>query len=527
MATLVTKGMNALYYSRVDMLNKFVYNKDTNIIPYMPDREFLFTDWYPQYSVGTVLKAIVNGGTPILCMVLDTLGTIYFNGKYPYGFSKVVITDNSNVVLKSYEYLAVNTYLYYEIESSEEMDRLVEKARIKNDSIFDLARDDQLYNNFGSLMYARQPSDFSASEYRTMLTGLKEAYLNGGTIYAMSTACFAITGATPTIDQTLQSWKVYKYPKRDGANVLQTKKELIFRDNLATSDFLSTTIYGAPSTLSYISVYDSYKQYAPTTDYTISNVGSNGKITWVGATPTPTTYYTVEYATVAATQTHSFVHDIPNEETRIKVNPGVVTYSGNQKAYSVILTVNNSSRAVTAERVVKAGDGEEDVLTNRNMAKFDVNNEMHIGVGWATTTFTLGYDTSKYSVVPNSVSDIIILYTGLTNTTTQLTEGVDFTVNRGSGVVTWIHPPPLNIDFTVSYSYGSLTTIVADSITYYEGVDYTLDRDGGTILWGTGAQPAKSYIYTVNYRYILKDIISNVIERLKPAHIRVNYVYNS
>jgi len=215
---LYTRGKNTLYWQLIDKLNRYIYNKDWNVIPYMPEKEFLFVDFWPELYVegtDTFIKVYINGDYFTTCKIVDEIGTIYFTKKVDYGITKIRLTDIADNRLADYEFIALNTYLYYELLGDIRLDRLIELLRIKNDIFLDEVRDAQLYSNFGYLFDLRKPSDFTFEEYRNIILDLRTAFLNGSTYKGIKLAVKSITGTEPDIIpyEAIEGWKVYNNPK--------------------------------------------------------------------------------------------------------------------------------------------------------------------------------------------------------------------------------------------------------------------------------------------------------------------------
>ena len=59
---------------------------------------------------------------------------------------------------------------------------------------------------------------------------------------------------------------------------------------------------------------------------------------------------------------------------------------------------------------------------------------------------------------------------------------------------------------------------------YTEGVEFTVDRVAGTITWNpSGPMPGDRATYYVDYKFYMKDIIIPLIERVKPSVLQIIY----
>ena len=444
---LYSKGKNSLFWSQIDNLNQYVHNKDFNVVPYTPGSELRFIDFYPTLAVGPVrpiVQVYVNDSLYTTCKVVDALGTIYFDKIFDYGSTRVVIKYNGNQIGAG-SFVAVNQYLYYTVYASNQLDRLVDKLKIRNDLYLSEVRDDNLYNNFGYLMKAPKPPDFSFAEYREMLDSFMISYINGSTVLAIMEAVKDVTKVYPTILPQGSGWKVRRFNKYRNfgsgyVNRASIKEQMIRYQNslLVNNDYIKynhATSDPETPVIAYYYVAPIYKDFKEVSDFTLAGT----TLTWSSVNkPANSTYYISEYTTddttMAGAQVHEYAGGVP-ANARAKVP--IVVYSGSQNNFTIKIQVNNSKRTVTNEDVAKG----------------------------------------------------------------QVTGGTDKLQNR----------------------YLTATTVLISG--YTENTHFTVDRWNGTITWLAGAQPSFGSIYQVTYEYYVKEAVENIVENIKPAHIRVKYSY--
>jgi len=542
MGTLYSKGMSSTYWARVDMLAKHVYNKDINVFPYMPDTDFVFVDYYPELyttPAPTALAIYINNQFYANVNIVDVLGTIYFTRKFPYGNTKVTVRTVGGNELKTYDFLAVNTYLYYELCADGEDDRLLELLKVKGDLVFDTVRDESIYDNFGSLFNTRKPDDFSYTEYRDILDSFRPSFLNGSTEYAIKTVVHDITGVTPTITGhgSEGGWVARRYVGYTNPSTWKSHRsrtELVRHNSNTpgTVDYINLDGSGTQAvvtlppavtvTIASTLAYQGLTVYVEGTNYLMTPTLTYGEISWLSATPSVGSYYFMEYDVINATQTHNYAHDIQNDISETRAKPGLKVYSSAQKNYTIDLEVGSSLRTITAESVIKAESfGGVDSLNSINLMSILVDNEQLTKGTDDVLNYTPVLPTYEYPV------QIKWYDSAPTFTVHTASEGASFTVSHATGQIYWIGgvTPATSANYYATYKYGSL--VVTHSITTYtDGIDYFVDREAGSITWSlTVSQPAKGDVYTAAYRYHVKDLVEGAVEQVKPAHLRVIYDY--
>jgi photosystem II stability/assembly factor-like uncharacterized protein len=70
-----------------------------------------------------------------------------------------------------------------------------------------------------------------------------------------------------------------------------------------------------------------------------------------------------------------------------------------------------------------------------------------------------------------------------------------------------------------------LPPYVVSPVSYIEGVDFSVDRTNGLVTW-MGNTPADKTIYYVDYKFYMEDIIVPLVERVKPAVSKINYEFS-
>jgi len=215
MGQVYTEGKNSQYWSLIERLpDSDVYNTDWNVLPYLPTKKQLFVDFFPELfveSVDTYLKIWLNGTFFKSVKIVDEIGTIYAEIILPYGYTDIMVTNSADLFLKSYQFLCINIPFYYETLGNLYRNNYIEALRSKNDLFLNEVRDDNIYNNFGSLFKLNKPVDFTYTEYRNLLIALRTAFIDQGTYKGIKSMVKAITGTDPDIIpwDTLKGWVVY------------------------------------------------------------------------------------------------------------------------------------------------------------------------------------------------------------------------------------------------------------------------------------------------------------------------------
>ena len=418
---LYTKGKNSLYWSMVGKLSANIHNKDVSVIPYMPDTEFLFVDFWPNlYPTPGAVDVYINDVFYQTCNVVDIIGTIYFTKKFSYGQTTITLKIGDSQIASS-KFFAINEYMYYEAQSSDELDRLIEKMRLKGDLSFSSARDENLYDNFGSMMKTIKPSDVSYPDYRKRLSNDIDAFMTGSTVNAIVAAVYGITGQDPLILSNGDPWIVRRFNKwvtTGGISVARASvSEQLVRKQSAIHPTIDNFEFNHAANDSWRLPVANYattgatKKYIGTVDFNFTN---NKEVTWGTNRPADGYYYTLEYVTADnVTQQHKYAISKTDSSTKVRATPPIRVYSKKQANFTIRLQVNNSTRAISSESITKNFSvGGRDLLKNRHL-------------------------------------------TAATVTISGFTELVDFTVDRWNGAIVWGSgsQPAKNATYYVSYSY--------------------------------------------------------------------------
>lgn len=128
--------------------------------------------------------------------------------------------------------------------------------------------------------------------------------------------------------------------------------------------------------------------------------------------------------------------------------------------------------------------------------------------------------TQPYAPQPN-----IVLSSGVqnANTVNLQIKGVEIAVVNEPIVKHAVDPDQSANRFLDSL----ITTTITDSLgnTYVQGVDYDVKFTTGAIYWNTiglsGFKPATNSVYFFSYTFFPIDLISSVLTRIKPSHVRL------
>lgn len=86
------------------------------------------------------------------------------------------------------EVMDTNIYRLMRVVSTELADASMQLTMIKEDGLIDTAREEAIYNNFGTLVKLEKRSDWTYSKYRKLVKGLLASFLKGPTTTSIATA---------------------------------------------------------------------------------------------------------------------------------------------------------------------------------------------------------------------------------------------------------------------------------------------------------------------------------------------------
>ena len=376
---LYSYNKTSYFWSQVKNLpGQYIYNKSANVVPYIPKKPFIYTDFvntslYQTFivKVGGVEYTRVRAENDYIHFMLDISSLISATNKNVT--IQIVAESDPTVIISEYSFAFVNLYLFLSLMSEEFREQYINSIRTSRNLYTDEVENAYIYSNFMQLLGIEKQDQWDFDDYykiglsgdTTNYNGIFRDYLSyAGTYGGLKKNVYAVTNNDPIITS--------------------------FRDKQGW--ITQTVAHGA-------------------TDATAYNITS------YDASGNPN--YSLITGPQHATDVTAYIHEYLDAPAAMTSPNPIIMYSAVSKAFTIEIEVTNS--IATYNKIIVKSAGIYDQIPGKNIV----------------------------SIV--SVKDANgIVYQ----------EGVDFTVDLATGVMTWIgNKPSANIDFQVIFSVNNQALI--------------------------------------------------------------------
>jgi len=218
---LYSYNKTSYFWKQVENLNgQFIYNKARNIIPYIPKKPFIFTDYVQGYSYTTFIVKL-NGneytrvrkipGSEYIYFMLDLSSNVYKTISL-----EIVAEDDPSIVIRTYSFQVVNLYLFLSTMAEDFRKLYIDSIRTGRDLYKDEVSDEHIYSNFMTLLGFEKQDYWTFDDYYDISLGGK-GYDNGiftdyidyaGTYGGLKKNEYSLTTQVPSISsyKDKQGW---------------------------------------------------------------------------------------------------------------------------------------------------------------------------------------------------------------------------------------------------------------------------------------------------------------------------------
>jgi hypothetical protein len=516
MGNFIWNGKNKIFDDIKNLLpTAVIYYKESNIIPYTTELTqtghglLTYIEHFDisLYPVGTDVDIYINDKKYITTKILPT-SSIYLILNPPYGNFKLKTIIN-NITYREEQYISTNLYTFFMILSQM---FTIDYRRLLNifGNLYDkYLQNNMLFNKIGWYYDFALPSGWTHEEYRKILTGydinnilsyepMNKLFLNSLTLYSVNELCRSFTGTFPIIESQRDEdgWVIID-------DTLLSSSDIFW---VATSGL--DKYYLCDGVTGNLNI-DGIDYNTLTLNLEIKGVAIN-----VTFTPTATATDVINQinAVISATSLGSTV------VAEIKTYPPY-DYIPSTTTLKQYLHFNNTLE--TGEGLFEEGDfivisGTAIVPLGLEVGEWGIEEE-GIDSDKIITLFDDQYHYNKIKITIKQSSHLI---------TENIIKGPNLVV-AGNEMDKIKHKYVIETS-TIDPTHDFPVTITVGATTYNITTDYILytpDNINYYIKWVTLTPPASNSSYTINYYYIMQEEIGNLLNKIIPPYLLVEYVY--
>lgn len=485
------------------------YMKEANIIPYTNNTAYNSEGYLRyienftsgEYPEGTNVQIFINDQIYKTVQIHSQSIYCVMNppGQGNFKFKTVI----NGKIYRQEQYIATNIFLYFMVLAQTYTPDYNRVYSIFSNLYDKYLLDAQLYPKIGWFYDFGMPTNWETQDYRSILTGydsngnknnasMNEMFLNAMTVWCIKELCIAFTGVAPTIESA-----------RDENGWIMIDDTLLSSGN----------------------IYYPYDSYWLTDGITgsrdISGLNLNGLTLNLLIYGIP--------ANITFTSTRSPT-DILNQ---INNSLSAITGIGNNVTASIKTYTYNYISGTTLS---------QHLHFNNNLNTSDgtfFENDFIVTDG--TALIQLGLETGEWGIV-NGINEIIEL-----DDEQYYNNNITLTINKGiheiqeEQITKRYTPNPITYPIkdlishkyvldTVGHPFPATITDSNNINTYVKGTDYNLYTDTITnncyVNWISSNIPLQNATYQITYYYYIKDEITQLVEMLKPATLKITYIFD-